>query len=470
MKGENETSLAGLSVLVVDDEALFRRRLIAHLDNLGADVSGAETLEVARRKLSDRTFDFMLLDIHLPDGIGLELLRDSTVSPDTGVVVMTALGGVEGAIESMRLGALDYLVKPFDLELLPLVMRRVRQLRQSARVAEHELEAEDESGFFFGSSLAPLLERLRRIIEADNRLQSNLSPVMIAGETGSGKSTIARWLHRNGPRANQPMIEVNCSALPESLAESELFGSERGAFTDARATRQGLFEAAHGGTLFLDEIPSLSPAIQSKVLMAIEDRNIRRIGGTRSIGVDVRVIAATNRNLHEAVEAGEFRDDLLHRLDLFRLELPALHERGEDILVLAERLLAQLCRQHRLPVREITEEGKCRLLAYRWPGNVRELAHELERGLVFEDSAALDFAHLSADGVSPNAAMADSSDWLNPGYDFTKGQFVLEDAINRLVQIALKRSADNVSQAARMLGVTRDFIRYRLHGDRKGNG
>ena len=469
MKDGNETSLAGLSVLVVDDEALFRRRLIAHLDNLGADVAGAETLEVARRKLSDRAFDFMLLDIHLPDGIGLELLRDSTVSPDTGVVVMTALGGVEGAVESMRLGALDYLVKPFDLELLPLVMHRVRQLRQSARVVEHELEVEEETGFFFGSSLAPLLEQLRRIIEADNRLQSNLSPVLIAGETGSGKSTIARWLHRNGPRASQPMIEVNCSALPESLAESELFGSERGAFTDARATRQGLFEAAHGGTLFLDEIPSLSPTIQSKVLMAIEDRNIRRIGGTQPIRVDVRVIAATNRNLHEAVEAGEFRDDLLHRLDLFRLELPALHKRGEDILILAERLLAQLCRKHRLPVRTITEEGKRRLLAYRWPGNVRELAHELERGLVFEDSAALDFGHLPGDGGFTNVSTADPADWLNPGYDFTTGKFVLEDAINRLVQIALKKSGENVSQAARMLGVTRDFIRYRLHGDRKGN-
>jgi len=466
MKNGNETSLAGLSVLVVDDEALLRRRLIAHLNTLGADVAGAETLEVARRKLSDREFDFMLLDIHLPDGIGLDLLRDSTVSANTGVVVMTALGGVEGAVESMRLGALDYLVKPFDPALLPLVMHRARQLRQSARVAEHELEAEDETGFFFGSSLAPLRERLEKIIEADDRLQSNLSPVLIAGETGSGKSTIARWLHRNGPRATQPMIEVNCSALPESLAESELFGSERGAFTDARATRQGLFEAAHGGTLFLDEIPSLSPAIQAKVLMAIEDRNIRRIGGTRSIEVDVRVIAATNRNLHDAVEAGEFRADLLHRLDLFRLDLPALRERGKDILILAERLLAELCRRHRLPVRQITEAGRHRLLAYRWPGNVRELAHELERGLIFEDSAALDFAHLPG-GDSTNAAPVGSSDWLNPDYDFTKGQFVLEDAINRLVQLVLKQSGENVSQAARMLGVTRDFIRYRLHGDRK---
>lgn len=460
--------LSGFSILVVDDEALLRRRLIAHLKALGADVEGAETLEAARYKLSDHEYDFLLLDIHLPDGIGLELMSEGSVPDSTGVVVMTAQGGVEGAVESMRLGALDYLVKPFDPGLLPLVMRRARQIRQSSRVSEFERDAEDESGFYFGTSLAPLQGMLDRIIAADQRLQNNLSPVLITGETGSGKSTIARWVHRNGPRAEQPIIEVNCSALPDTLAESELFGSEKGAFTDARSTRQGLFEAAHGGTLFLDEIPSLSPAIQSKVLTAIEDRNIRRIGGTRQIEVDVRIIAATNRDLHEAVASGEFREDLLHRLDLFRLNLPALRERGTDILVLAERLLEQLCRRHRLPVRQITEEGKRRLMAYGWPGNVRELAHELERGLVFEDSATLDFARLSSGGTPPGTEMADASDWLNPGYDFSKEEFVLEDAVNRLVQLALKQSKGNVSQAARLLGVTRDFIRYRLHGDRRG--
>ncbi|WP_372806935.1 sigma-54-dependent transcriptional regulator [Pontiella sp.] len=463
----NDTSLAGLSVLVVDDEALLRRRLMAHLKNLGAEVAGAETLEAARYKLSDAAFDFLLLDIHLPDGIGLDLIREGSVPATTGVVVMTAQGGVEGAVESIRLGALDYLVKPFDPGLLPLVMHRARQKRQSTRVTEHERESEDGSGFFFGNSLAPLREVLEKIIAADFRLLVNLPPVLIEGETGSGKSTIARWLHRNGPRADEPMIEVNCSALPDSLAESELFGSEKGAYTDARATRQGLFEAAHGGTLFLDEIPSLSPAIQAKVLTAIEDRNIRRIGGTRNIEVDVRVIAATNRDLRAAVASGDFREDLLHRLDLFRLRLPALRERGEDLLLLADRLLAQLCRRHRLPVRQITEEGKRRLLAYRWPGNVRELAHELERGLVFEDSAALDFARLLAEDSQTTAATLDPSDWLNPAYDFSKGEFVLEDATNRLVQIALKKADGNASQAARMLGVTRDFIRYRLHGDRK---
>ncbi|MCU0783235.1 MAG: sigma-54 dependent transcriptional regulator [Verrucomicrobia bacterium] len=467
MNDGNGKTLAGLSVLVVDDEAMLRRRLAAHLEALGADVTGVETLAAARNQLAALEFDFVLLDIHLPDGVGLDLLRTGAIPTTTGVVVMTAQGGVEGAVEAMRLGALDYLVKPFEPAVLPLVMRRARRARQSSRVAEHARETGGESVFFFGDSLAALREQLEKILAADRRLQTRLPPVLITGETGTGKSSLARWLHRNGPRATQPIIEVNCSALPESLAESELFGHERGAFTDARTARQGLFEAAHGGTLFLDELPSLSSGLQAKVLMAIEDRKIRRLGGNRSIEVDVRVIAATSRDLHDAVASGEFREDLLQRLDLFRANLPPLRERGDDILKLTEQLLAQLCRQHRLPRRQITEEGKCRLLAYRWPGNVRELAHELERGLVFEDSAALDFAHLPGGAAQPGVVPTVAGDWLSPGFSFPDQGFVLDDAMNRLVQLAIKQAGGNVSHAARLLGATRDFIRYRLHGDRK---
>lgn len=468
MSTGTENSLAGLSVLVVDDEAMLRRRLSAHLEALGADVTGVGTFGGAQRLLADLEFDFVLLDIHLPDGLGIDLLRRGLAQKGTGVVVMTAQGAVEGAVEAMRLGALDYLVKPFEPAVLALVMRRARQARQSSRLAEHVRESELEAGFFFGASWAPLREQLEKILAADRRLQTRLPPVLIIGETGTGKSSLARWLHRQGPRAPQPLIEVNCSALPEALAESELFGHERGAFTDARTLRQGLFEAAHGGTLFLDELPSLSPAVQSKVLTALEDRKIRRVGGNRQIEVDVRIIAATSRNLRGAVESGEFREDLLHRLDLYRLCLPPLRERGEDIVRLAEHLLAQLCRQHRLPKRQITEQGKQRLLAYRWPGNVRELAHELERGLVFEEAAPLDFAHLP--GEERATPSGSPGDWLNPGFAFPDQGFVLEDAINRLVQLALKQSGANISQAARKLGVTRDFVRYRLYGDRKERG
>ena len=465
MTAQKDISLSGLSVLVVDDERMLRRRLTSHLEALGAAVSGAETLAEARESVTKQQFDFILLDIHLPDGSGLDLLREAGIADATGVVVMTAQGGVEGAVEAMRLGALDYLVKPFEYGLLPLVMKRARHARQASRAVEYARESEGGELFFFGDALAPLREQLDRIIAADRRIGSHLPPILISGETGTGKTTIARWIHRNGPRAAEALIEVNCSALPETLAEAELFGNERGAFTDARSARQGLFEAAHGGTLLLDELPSLSPAIQAKVLTAIEDRKIRRLGGTRQIEVDVRVVAATSRCLQELVASGDFRQDLMHRLDLFRVDLPPLRERGQDVLRLSEVLLNQLCCRHRLPVRKIAEDGRRRLLTYRWPGNVRELAHELERALVFEDAAALNLAHLPCSSVS--SSVEEPGDWLSAGYRFPDEGFVLEDAISRLVVLALKQSDGNISKAARLLGVTRDFVRYRLYGNRK---
>jgi DNA-binding NtrC family response regulator len=303
---------------------------------------------------------------------------------------------------------------------------------------------------------------LDKIIAADNRMKERLSPVLIQGETGTGKTTVARWLHRQGPRAAQPLVEVNCPALPETLAESELFGHERGAFTDARTARMGLFEAANGGTLFLDELPSLSLALQAKVLKSIEDRKIRRLGGTREIPVDARIIAASNRDLKELVAEGKFREDLFHRLDLFRLCIPPLRERGEDVLQLAETLLARLHERHRLPAKTISEQGKQRLLSYAWPGNVRELAHELERALVFTEGDTLDFEQLQPTRSPSTAARTD--DWLNPGFTFPTEGFSLEEAINRLIQHGLGQTGQNVSAAARLLGVSRDYLRYRLSG------
>ena len=470
MPDNPSSSLAGFSVLIVEDEALLRRKLAAHLERLGADVTQAEDIAGAGQLAKNLDFDFALLDVNLPDGLGTDLLRDGAFGANTGVVIMTAQGAIEGAVEAMRLGALDYLAKPFDPAVLPLVMRRARQARQAVRATEHRQAAEADDGFFFGESLAPVRAQLEKILAADRRMQTQLPPVLITGETGTGKSTIARWLHRRGPRAPQPLLEVNCSALPETLAESELFGHERGAFTDARSARQGLFEAAHGGSLLLDELPSLSPGLQAKVLLAIEDRKIRRVGGNRAIEVDVRVIAATSRDLRTAVAAGEFREDLFHRLDLYRVTLPPLRERGVDILTLACQLMEQVCRRHSLPRRQITTAGEQRLRAYRWPGNVRELAHELERALVFEEASQLDFVHLAEGEVmqTDSGTAAGPRDWLHPGYVFPEQGFVLEDAINRLVQRALKQSDQNLTRAARLLGVSRDFIRYRLFGDRKG--
>jgi two-component system, NtrC family, response regulator AtoC len=462
--------LSGLSILVLEDETLLRKQVAAALEHMGMDVTGVATLAAARQVLGQLSFDFVLLDVNLPDGLGTNLLKERAFSPSVCVVVMTANGGVAGAVEALHQGAADYLVKPFDPAELGLVLNRARKVRQHARVAEYRQEADGIKGFYFGASLHALETQLQKIIAADTRMQADLPPILIHGETGTGKTTIARWVHSQGPRADQPLVEVNCSALPETLAESELFGHERGAFTDARSARMGLFEAANGGTLFLDELPSLSPVLQAKVLMAIEDHKVRRVGANKPITVDVRLIAATNLDLKAAVAEGRFREDLYHRLDLFRIFIPPLRERAEDVLKLAELLSERLCRRHRLPVRAISERGRRRLLAYRWPGNVRELAHELERAIVFDDSNELDFNHLAGTSMATAIPAGDpglnSSDWLNAAFEFPADGFQLEDAINRLIQKALQQTGGNVSGAARLLGVTRDYVRYRLNGDK----
>jgi len=465
----SELNLSGLDILLVEDDPMLRKREAALLQRLGAEVSAVDNLEGARRLIATMPFDFAVLDVNLPDGLGTDLLKEKRFGPDTAVIVVTAHGGVAGAVESMRLGAADYLVKPFETEELPLVLERARRSRQSVRAEEHRRSDRAQEGFFFGDALQPLEGQLEKIVASDARMNGPLAPVLIQGETGTGKTALARWLHEHGPRAAAELIEVNCSALPEALAESELFGHERGAFTDARTTRMGLFEAAQGGTLFLDELPSLSLASQAKVLTAIEDHKIRRVGGNKSIPVDARIIAATQRDLREMVAQGGFREDLYHRLDLFRVAILPLRERGEDIVKLAEWFLRQLSHKHRLAARGLSTAGRARLRSYHWPGNVRELAHELERALVFEEGDELSFAHLpgSLSATPPDEA----PEWLKAGYAFPDSGFSLEEAINRFMRLALSQSDGNVSGAARLLGVPRDFVRYRLGlKTRKANG
>ena len=472
------TVLSGLSILVVEDEPLLRRHLAATLERMGADVSATDSIRAARQMAGELSFDFVLLDVNLPDGRGVDLLKEGVFGSNTGAIVMTGEGGISGAVEAMKLGALDYLTKPFEPEALAVVLARARQQKQSARVTEHRRTDSPESTFFFGAALSGLEQQLSRIMGADQRLQGSgatLPPVLIQGETGTGKTTIARWLHSHGPRSAGPLVEANCAAIPESLAESELFGHEKGAFTDARSARMGLFEAASGGTLFLDELASLTLPLQAKLLTALEDRKVRRVGGNRDIPVDVRVITAANRDLKELVREGRFREDLYHRLDLFRIILPPLRERGTDILRLADSLMSRLARRHRLPVRQISDLGKRRLLAYGWPGNVRELAHELERAVVFEDGELLNFDQLlGASGMLPPVPAAlstptrpvgtSTNEWFNTLYRFPDQGFSLEEAILRLIHHALAQTHGNVSGAARLLGVSRDYLRYRLGG------
>jgi len=459
----DETALPrGCEILLLEDDLPLRKRLAAHLRLLGAEVTEAGRLEEARRLLRDVRFEFALVDFHLPDGEVLGLLREGAFSENTGVVVMTAFGGVKQAVAAMRLGAGDYLTKPFEPEELPLAFARCRSLRRADRREEHRVDETpgETEPFFIGTCLAPVRNQLDTIIATERRLERRLPPVLLEGETGTGKSVLARWLHRRGPRAAQPFITVNCAALPETLAEAELFGHERGAFTDAKRARLGLFEAADGGTLFLDEVGTLTPATQAKVLTALDDGTIRRLGGTREITVDVRLITASNRPLSDLVQAGAFREDLYHRLNLLRLTLPPLRERGPDLLPLARHLLAKIAARHRLKGLVITPAGEARLFAQPWRGNVRELAHEIERAVIFGGGGPLDFAALGGPGAPP------ATGWRNPAWRLPETGFSLDAATDELIAEALRETAGNVSAAARRLGVSREFLRYRLDGDK----
>jgi two-component system, NtrC family, response regulator AtoC len=461
----------GCEILVLEDDAILRRQIVTHLRALGAAVSEAGRLSEARRLLAEVRFDFALIDLHLPDGEVLQLLREGAFSENTGVVVMTAFGGVKQAVEAMRLGAGDYLSKPFEREEVPLAFLRCRSLRVAARREEHRTKegASEAEGLFFGESLARLRGELDTILAAERRLAHGLPPILIEGETGTGKTALARWLHRQGPRADRPFITINCAALPENLAEAELFGHERGAFTDAKQARIGLWEAADGGTLFLDEIAALAPATQGKVLIAVEDGTIRRLGGTREIKADVRLMAASNRPLAEMARQGAFREDLYQRLNLLHVSLPPLRERGTDILPLARHLLGRIGARHRIGALDLTKAAEGRLLAQPWRGNIRELAHELERAVIFGSGSQLDLAHLEGAAAAPAAA------WRNPAWRLPESGFALDDVVRDLVVEALRATGNNVSAAARRLGVTREFLRYRLESpvgteDPKRNG
>lgn len=455
-------SLKHRQILVVDDDARLSKRLVSLLRQEDAHVREAGTLKKAREALAATDFDLVLLDVHLPDGNGLELLASLAIPASTSVVVMTADGGVETAVEAMRHGAADYLVKPIDPFEIPLVFARCKERLDARRRLEHEHRQRHAQApdFFYGQGLGTVKDQMARILETDRRLERRLPPVLILGETGTGKSTLARRIHDEGPRAEQPFIEVNCAALPESLVESELFGHERGAFTDARETRIGLFEAAAGGTLFLDEISALPSSAQAKMLTAIERSVIRRLGSSYEIDIEVRILAASLENLGRMVSEQTFRADLYHRLNVLQISIPPLREHVADIVPLAEHLLSSLKRRYRAPDAMLSDTARKRLAGYPWPGNVRELSHELERELILTGGGALDFASLSSG--RPATASRSASDWLNMDWSIPEKGFSIEEAMYRLIDLAMAQAGGNLSAAARLLGVNRDYLRYRL--------
>jgi two-component system response regulator AtoC len=459
--------LGGRNILVLEDEVLLRKSLCAYLEEKGAETYPVGSLAQAREIIASTELDFALMDINLPDGNSMDILLDPGFSKNTRVVVMTADGGIRTAIEAIQRGASDYLSKPFAVEELPMVFARIARETAQTRIREFERgnRSEPSDSLFAGERMQVVRKQIDKILAADERLAHALPPVLIEGETGTGKSTIARWIHENGPRSNAPLIEVNCSTLAESLAESELFGHEKGAFTDARNERIGLFEAADGGSLFLDEVSSLPISLQAKVLTAIEDGHIRRVGGTARKTVDVRLITASIHPLVDMVKEGTFREDLYHRLNLLLMRIPPLREYPDDLPGLVERLLGKLKKRYRLKNISIPSQCMANIKAYAWPGNVRELIHELERSLIFSDSDKLTFEHLNPSAATTQFHIP-SQGLLNPGFVIPDSGYLFEEDLKKLSQSvideALRLENGNVSAAARRLGVARDFIRYRI--------
>lgn len=380
------------TILLVDDEELFRTILCKSLVDNGYEVVEAPDLAQAYHTLSERHIDIVLLDQVLPDGNGLSLLeRIQQEGARIPVIIMTAYGAIETAVNAMKLSAFDYVTKPFETEELLMILSHAEETvtlrRQLDLLRDHGRKKADK--WIVGST-----EKMKRVKELVDRVAPTNASVLITGESGTGKEVLAHAIHEASPRAGRPFLPLNCAAFSEHLLESELFGHEKGAFTSAQTQKQGLIEVADGGTLFLDEISSMPMSMQSALLRFLEDRTIRRVGGTKDIKVDTRLIAASNRNLQQMIKAGEFRNDLYFRLSVVPVHLPPLRERRCDIAQLAATFLDQLNKEMGKSVTDISPRAMDALTRYDWPGNIRELRNALERAILFCDGHTLELAHL----------------------------------------------------------------------------
>jgi DNA-binding NtrC family response regulator len=444
-------------VLVVDDDPATCRMIELGLRSEGYEVA---TSRSARQALeAARSFEphVVLTDINMGATSGLELCRSLHEQwPDIPVVVVTAFGSMETAILAIRAGAYDFITKPFDIEALALAIGRAFHHHQLESEVKRLRAAVGQAGWgddMIGKSV-PMLE-LRALLE---RMAHTDASVLVTGETGTGKEVVARVLHRHGKRRSGPFVAVNCSALPEALLESTLFGHTRGAFTDARQARQGLFLEAHGGTLFLDEIADMPAGLQPKLLRALEARCVRPLGADTETPFDARIIAATNRDLDDAVQEGRFREDLYYRLNVLHVALPPLRSRGGDVIALAQHFLVQFARQSERPVRGISEAAARRLDAYPWPGNVRELRNSIERAV-----ALTRFDHIAADDLPDRIKNFEPRHVLVAGDDLEE-MAPLEAVERRYILRVLQAAGGNKSLAAQRLGVSRRTL-YRKLGE-----
>jgi len=442
-------------VLVVDDEKLIRYTLKESLAAEGYVVHEAGDLAEALRVCDRQRIDCAILDQRLPDGDGFQLMRSfRELEPDAPVILMTAYSSVPKAVEAMRAGAFTYVNKPFEADEMIL---NVRAALETTRLRREVRELRRRQ---VGEGLSAVVGRspaMRAILDLMEKIASSrANTVLLLGESGTGKGLLARALHEASDRRDKPFLTVTCTAIPETLLESELFGHERGAFTDAKSAKPGLFEVADGGTLFLDEIGDMPHGLQSKLLAALEDKTFKRLGGVTDVHVDLRVVAATNADLDAAVREGRFRTDLFYRLNTFPIVIPPLRERLEDISILAKHFVDRFNREFNKKVERIDEEALASLVRHPWPGNVRELRNAIERAMILGQPPVLRLSDFAFSLGEASGRKGERLLHLPPdGLD-------VEELERDLVRQALERSQGNQSRAAQLLGMTRDQIRYRL--------